>query len=127
MAARKPPRNGRPWTPEKVRERIRISMIVSRLQRQALGQLEGFDLIKRPVVTRGKQAKDRQGNPKFELIVRSKAMSRAELASSIALLDRCIPKAQAPLDIALNGNITVIRRDPTQRPAGYHRKGKASP
>lgn len=40
MAARKPPREGRAWTPQKVRDRIRTGLLVHRLQRQALGKLE---------------------------------------------------------------------------------------
>jgi len=43
MAARKPPRNGRPWTPDRVRERIAASMIADRLNKQALGDLEMTD------------------------------------------------------------------------------------
>jgi hypothetical protein len=40
MAARLEPKNGRPWTPERVRERIRVGLLVKRLQRHALGKLE---------------------------------------------------------------------------------------
>jgi hypothetical protein len=123
-------KRGRPkgaWTPDKVRERIQIAQIALRLEKQALGKLDGFQLVERPMVKNGQVAKDRKGNAKTELVVRSTSMTPAQIAAASMLLDRCIPKAQAPLDIALNGNITVIRRDPTQRPAGYHRKGKASP
>jgi len=103
MPARNPPKNGRPWTPEKVRERIRIGLIVGRLERQALGELD----------PRRKKGAD-------------SAMTNAQLTAAIALMDRCLPKAQAPLDLNVAGSITVVRRDPTQRPADYQRKGKAS-
>lgn len=43
MAARKPPRNGRPWTPEKVRERIKLGMIADRLNKQALDEASMSD------------------------------------------------------------------------------------
>jgi hypothetical protein len=40
MPARNPPKNGRPWTPERVRERIRIGLIADRLDKQALNELD---------------------------------------------------------------------------------------
>jgi hypothetical protein len=40
MAARLEPKNGRAWTPDKVRERIKIALLVRRLQKHALGQTE---------------------------------------------------------------------------------------
>lgn len=40
MAARLPPKNGRPWTPERVRERIRTGLLLRRLQDHALGSVE---------------------------------------------------------------------------------------
>jgi hypothetical protein len=43
MPARNPPKNGRPWTPERVRERIRVGLIARRLNDQALGTLEMSD------------------------------------------------------------------------------------
>lgn len=39
MAARKPPIGGRPWTPEKVRERIRTGLLVRRLTDHVVGKL----------------------------------------------------------------------------------------
>ena len=40
MAARQEPKNGRAWTPEKVRERIKVALLARRLQHHALGKLE---------------------------------------------------------------------------------------
>lgn len=82
-------------------ERIRLSQLVSRLQDFALGTL-----------------KNRPGA--------SCEMSKSQVSAACFLIERRLARAQAPLDVALSGNITVVRRDPTQRPADYHRKGKAS-
>lgn len=43
MAARTQPKNGRAWTPERVRERIRVALLSKRLQDHALGKLEMTD------------------------------------------------------------------------------------
>ncbi len=94
------PKRGRPvgsWTPEIVRDRIRIGMIVSRMEQHALGELKG-----------------------------AKRMTETQITAGTKLLERCIPKAQAPIDVAVSGTIIVEERDPTRRPADYHRKGKAS-
>ena len=40
MAARKSPPNGKPWTPEIVRRRLRTSMIANRLTDHILGTVE---------------------------------------------------------------------------------------
>lgn len=40
MPARKQPKNGRPWTPERVRERIRIGLITKRLEDHVFGEVE---------------------------------------------------------------------------------------
>lgn len=127
MPARKQPPRGKPWTPEIVRQRIRVSMIVNRLEKQALGLLDGYQVYKRPMIRRGKWAKDRQGKPKYEQVVRFNGMTPTQLVAATALLDRCLPKAQAPLDVSLQGNISVVVRDPTARPEGYHRKGRKTP
>jgi hypothetical protein len=126
MPARKPPKNGRPWTPEKVRERIRIGMIVHRLEQQALGKMRGHQIYKVPLIREGQIVKGEDGKPLKETRIRSKAMTPIEYHAAVALLSTLIPKAEAPKDINLRGNITVIRRDPTQRPEGYKRRGKAS-
>jgi hypothetical protein len=99
MPARNPPKNGRPWTPEKVRDRIRIGLIMSRLEKQALAELD-------PKAKKGADS----------------AMTPAQMQAAIALMHKCLPNAEAPRDINLNGNITVIDRDPTQRPDGYERR-----
>lgn len=44
MAARNPPKNGRAWTPERVRERIRTGLLVSRLEKQALNELKDEEM-----------------------------------------------------------------------------------
>jgi len=103
MAARKPPKNGRPWTPQKVRERIRIGLIASRLEKHALGQLKED----------AKRAIDRP-------------MSDNGIKAAIALFDRCIPRAQATQDVTHSGTIIVQERDPTQRPDGYQRRRNVS-
>ena len=110
MAARKQPKNGRPWTPEKVRERIRLSMIVRRLDKQALDELQ----------PQMRTVLNDQGEKVRKLVPTT--MSRAAMIAAIALIDRCIPKAEAPKDINLNGSITVIERDPSDRPKGYQRR-----
>lgn len=43
MAARLAPTNGRAWTPDKVRQRIRVALLSKRLQDHALGKLEMTD------------------------------------------------------------------------------------
>lgn len=86
---------------ERVKEQIRTAQLLNRLQADAFGELK---------------------TPKGEVY----ELSPGRRISIMWLLERVIPKAQAPLDVALSGNITVVRRDPTQRPADYHRKGKAS-
>jgi hypothetical protein len=55
-----------------------------------------------------------------------KKMPPTQLAAAQYLVDKIIPKAVAPQQLQVSGNITVIRRDPTARPEGYQRKGRAS-
>lgn len=40
MARRHDPKNGRAWTPERVRQRIRTSMLLRRIHDHALGDVE---------------------------------------------------------------------------------------
>lgn len=47
MAARNAPQHGRPWTPEKVRQRIKVALLSKRLQDHALGKLEMTDSQRR--------------------------------------------------------------------------------
>lgn len=126
MAARKAPKNGRAWTPEKVRERIRVGLLVSRIEKQALGLNKDFEVYDYPLIKNGRWLKDRKGNPRYEKRVRPKGMTPLQLAAANALLDKCIPKAQDVLEV--NGNVTVVFRDPTQRPANLSkaRKGRAT-
>src|SRR5690348_4177816 len=90
---------------ELVLERIRLSQLVNLLQNNALGTLKR---------TTGENA----GEP-YEL-------SKSRYQSAMWLLERRLARAVAPQDLNVNGNMTVIFDDPTQRPAefvnGYHRK-----
>lgn len=98
-AARK---RGRPkgfWTPEIVRNRIKIGLIAARLENQALGE---FDSRKR----RGFDS----------------PMTGAQLSAGLALLDKCIPKAVSPEETGKPTTINLIIRDPRIRPEGYQRK-----
>jgi hypothetical protein len=99
MAARKAPKNGRPWTPEKVRQRIRVGLLKSRLERQALGTLKA-------------DAKAAGNRP----------MDAIQLRAAMYLVDKVIPNAQAAIDVTLGGTIIVEERDPTARPNGYQRR-----
>lgn len=47
MAARQEPKNGRPWTPEKVRQRIKVALLSKRLEDHALGKLDMTDSQRR--------------------------------------------------------------------------------
>lgn len=90
------PKNGRPWTPEKVRERIKVGLIKSRLERQALGVL--------------KPEAKAAGNRPFDAI---------SLRAATYLLDKCLPNAQAAIDVTHSGSIIVEEIDPTQRDGTY--------
>jgi len=79
---------------EITKDRIRLSLLLGRLEKHGLGEL--------------------------------KKMDRGQQISAMYLVDKLIPKAEAPKDINLNGTIIVRERDPTQRPPGYHRRGPAS-
>lgn len=123
MAARKPPKNGRPYVPEKVRERIRLGMLIYRMQAQALGELDNkWEVCRRPVVKDGKVLLDEAGKPAIEFYRRSKAMTSLQFAAAQALVNKCLPNAEAPKDINLSGSVTVIDRDPSDRPKGYQRR-----
>ncbi len=91
MAARK-----RIWTPEIVRERIRTSMLLKRLQNHV---------------------DDPEKTP----------MTKTQVTAATFLLSRVVGQKNDTQDINMNGNVTVLMDDPTQRPAGlngngYHRK-----
>lgn len=89
---------------ERVLERIRLSQLVNLLQNNAMGTLK---------TTTGENA----GKP-YEL-------SKSRAQSAMFLIERKLARAVAPQDLNVNGNITVIFDDPTQRPEqmnGYHRK-----
>jgi hypothetical protein len=120
---------GRPkgaWTPEKVRERIRIGLIVLRLENQALGNLEKEQIVTRPLIRDGKLIYDENGKPATEVRLRSIAMTAAQLTAALTLVDRCLPKPQAPLEVALAGTIIVNVRDPTaENPHGTRRRRTA--
>ena len=88
------------WKPEKVIERIRVGMLVSRFERQALGELKA-----------GKK-----------VAVSERQMTMMDYLTGKALLERVIPKAEAPKELALTGNVNVIIRDATRPPEGYQRK-----
>ena len=79
MAARKVPLH-RAWTPEKVRQRIRTSLLINRLEKQALAEL---------------------GNEKMDALQQDAAKY---------LVSLLIPKAEAPrqLDVNANVNFTVV-------------------
>lgn len=135
MAARKKPPEGKAWTPEKVRQRIKVGLIANRLERHALGLLKPRV---ETIVAEVHQKKGRKylyradGAPvlkfiEYERLV-DQAMTPSQIKAAEALLDRCIPKAQDPVDLNLGGNVTVVFRDPTNRPANLQRerKGRAS-
>ena len=84
-------------------ERLRIGTIMGRLEKQALGELS----------SRRKQGMD-------------SAMTLAQQDAAKFLVSLVIPKAEAPKQLDLGGNITVVMRDPRDRPPGYKRKGRAS-
>jgi hypothetical protein len=83
---------------EITKERIRLGCLLYRLEAQALG-----DLPKRGAM----------------------AMTMAQQDAAKYLVDKLVPKAVAPVDLNLQGNMTVVFRDPTRRPEGYKRKGAA--
>lgn len=88
---------------ELVLKRIQVSNLVTRLQKNALRQL------KNP-------------NDKNEVV----SMTQSEIDCAKFLIERTVAKAVLPQDLNLNGNLTVLMDDPTQRPAaglnGYHRR-----
>lgn len=52
-------------------------------------------------------------------------LTDGQIASAKFLIERTVAKAVMPQDINVNGNLTCVFRDPTDRPAqmnGYHRK-----
>lgn len=82
---------------EITKERIRLGLLLGRLENHALGEL-----------------------PKRQ------SMTGTQMAAAMYLVDKHIPKAQPVIE--LNGNVTVVFRDPTQRPANLskERKGRAT-
>jgi len=89
---------------ERVLERIKLSQLVNLLQNNAMGTLK---------VTNG----ERKGEA-YEL-------SKSRVQSAIFLIERRLARATAPQDLNVNGHMTVVFDDPTQRPEqvnGYHRK-----
>jgi hypothetical protein len=89
MAARK-----RTWTPEVVRQRIKTSMLLKRLQ-------------------------DHVNDPE------KSTMSITQLKAATFLLSRVVPAPTEPQDLNVNGNMTYVFRNPTERPPqmtnGHHR------
>lgn len=116
------------FTHEITKERIRLGVLLARIEKQALGELRGHELYERPKEAWGKVSLNKDGTPKMITAVRSTEMTPLQLAAAQYLVDKIVPKAEAPKQLELSGSITVIDRDPTQRPAGYdqRRKGKAS-
>ena len=84
-------RKKRLWTPEIVRQRIRTSMLLNRVQNHIV------DPKKTP-------------------------MRATQLKGALFLISRVVGVPNEPQDLHLNGNITAVFRDPTQRPPGYARK-----
>jgi hypothetical protein len=86
---------------EQVLERIRLSQLVNLLQKNALGTLRAA-----------------KTGESYEL-------SKSRQASAQFLVSRKMAQAVAPQDLNVNGHLTVLMDDPTQRPEGmngYHRK-----
>lgn len=77
---------------EQVLERIKLSNLVTRLQKNALRQL-------------------RNPNNPEEILT----MSEGEIRSAIFLIERKLAKAEAPKNLNLTGGITVQIVDPTRR------------
>jgi len=122
-------KKGRPkgiWSPEIVKQRISITKIAKRLNDHILGLDRQEEVYHRILTHEGQVVMDEDGKPKRYKAVRSKAMTAQQVQAAIALLGKILPNAEAPKDINLTGNITVIRRDPTHRTLGYHRKGRAT-
>lgn len=55
-------------------------------------------------------------------------MTAAQVKSTCFLIERLMPKAEAPKDLNVTGQLVTVVKigDPTQRPEGYERRGKAS-
>lgn len=84
------------WTPEIVRQRIKASQLLNVLQDHVLGK----------------------GDKKREL-------SLTQLKAATFLLSRMVAPPNEAQDLNVNGNLTCVFRDPTDRPIemnGYHRK-----
>jgi hypothetical protein len=95
---------------ELVIKRIRTGALVDRLQKHALGTLR---------FPTGGAGGSKRGESKPGV------MTESQVRAAAFLIERTIARAQAPLNVAMSGDIIVEERDPTQRPADYHRKGKA--
>jgi hypothetical protein len=103
---------------DRVRQRMKFSALVKRLEDFSLQAVEQV-----PTANGGTQ----------ELYVTAKGkrpivMTAAQVKSTCFLIERLMPKAEAPKDVNLNGAMSWIIEidDPTQRPDGYERRGKAS-
>ena len=103
---------------ERVAKRMRFAQLVKRLEDFSLQAVEQV-----PTANGGTQ----------ELYVAAKGkrpivMTAAQVKSTCFLVERLMPKAEAPKDVNLNGAMSWIVEidDPTQRPDGYERRGKAS-
>jgi hypothetical protein len=91
---------------ELVLKRIKTSQLVNRLQDHTFGTLTGPPTEEYP-----------KGRPI--------QMTDSQVRSACFLIERTLAKAVLPQDLNINGNLTCIFRDPTDRPAemnGYHRK-----
>lgn len=53
------------------------------------------------------------------------AMSKQALKAALGIVGICMPRPQT-VEIEHSGSITVIDRDPTQRPADYNSKRRKS-
>lgn len=88
---------------ESVIKRIKTSQLVNRLQDHAFGTLKGPPTEDDP-----------EGRPIL--------LTDGQIRAACFLIERTLAKAVLPQDINLNGNLTAVFRDPTQRPQGYARK-----
>ena len=79
------------WTPDVVRERIRTTQLLKRLQDYALG----VDGVK---------------------------MKPTQVKAAQFLISRMVGPPREQQDLNINGNLTAVFADPTQRPNGYNRK-----
>lgn len=79
------------WTPEIVRQRIKTTQLLKRLQ----------DHVIDPSKVK---------------------MKPTQLKAAMFLLSRVVGPPPEPQDLNVNGNLTVVFDDPTNRPDGYQRR-----